>query len=94
MSNQDPIVIVGAARTPWARCRATFSSLAAHDLGGAAIKAAIERAGIRPTLVGEVLFGNRLMAARARRLRARPPSAGGLPKARARSRPARCAVRA
>ena len=38
--NTDPIVIVGAARTPMGSFQGDFSSLAAHDLGGAAIKAA------------------------------------------------------
>ena len=38
-----------------------FASLAAHDLGGVAIKDAVERAGISE-LVGEVLLGNCLMA--------------------------------
>ena len=41
---------------------AAFAALAAHDLGGVAIKAAVERAGISPELVTEVLFGNCLMA--------------------------------
>jgi acetyl-CoA C-acetyltransferase len=59
---QDPIVIVGAARTPMGAFQGDFSSLAAHDLGGAAIKAAMERAGVAPALVDEVLFGNCLMA--------------------------------
>lgn len=58
----DPIVIVGAARTPMGAFQGDFSSLAAHDLGGAAIKAAVERAGIKPEQVNEVLFGNCLMA--------------------------------
>ena len=41
MSNiQDPIVIVGAARTPMGSFQSDFASLSAHDLGGAAIKAA------------------------------------------------------
>jgi acetyl-CoA C-acetyltransferase len=35
---QDPIVIVGAARTPMGASRATSPALAAHDLGGAAIR--------------------------------------------------------
>lgn len=58
----DPIVIVGAARTPMGAFQGDFSTLAAHDLGGAAIKAAVERAGIAPEAVNEVLFGNCLMA--------------------------------
>ena len=57
-THTDPIVIVSAARTPMGSFQGDFSSLAAHDLGGAAIKAAVERAGIAPELVTEVLFGN------------------------------------
>ncbi len=59
---QDPIVIVGAARTPMGAFQGDFSSLSAHDLGAVAIRAAIERAGIPPESVNEVLFGNCLMA--------------------------------
>ena len=58
----DPIVIVGAARTPMGAFQGDFSALAAHDLGGAAIQAAVARSGISPELVTEVLFGNCLMA--------------------------------
>jgi acetyl-CoA C-acetyltransferase len=60
--NQDPVVIVGAARTPMGSFLSDYASLAAHDLGAVAIRAAIERAGIAPALVEEVLFGNCLMA--------------------------------
>ena len=42
----DPIVIVGAARTPMGGFQGDFASLAASDLGAVAIKAAVERAGI------------------------------------------------
>jgi acetyl-CoA C-acetyltransferase len=45
----ESIVIVGAARTPMGGFQGDFSTLAAHDLGGAAIRAAVERAGIPPT---------------------------------------------
>lgn len=65
MSNtfsNDPVVIVGAARTPMGSFQSDFASQAAHDLGGVAIKAAVERAGVKPELVDEVLFGNCLMA--------------------------------
>ncbi len=58
----DAIVIVGAARTPLGSFQGDFASLAAHDLGGTAIRAAVARAGIAPELVDEVIFGNCLMA--------------------------------
>jgi acetyl-CoA C-acetyltransferase len=44
----DSIVILAAARTPMGAFQGEFSSLSAHDLGGAAIKAAVERSGIAP----------------------------------------------
>jgi acetyl-CoA C-acetyltransferase len=58
----DPIVIVGAARTPIGGLLGDFASLSASDLGAVAIKAAVERAGVAPHEVDEVLFGNCLMA--------------------------------
>jgi acetyl-CoA C-acetyltransferase len=58
----ESIVIVGAARTPMGSFQGDFSTLAAHDLGGAAIRAAVQRAGVNPELVNEVIFGNCLMA--------------------------------
>ena len=76
----DSIVIVGAARTPMGAFQGDFSSLAAHDLGGAAIKAAVERAGISPDLVTEVLFGNCLMAGQGQAPARQAGFKGGLPK--------------
>ncbi len=58
----DPIVIVSAARTPMGAFQGDFTSLSANDLGGVAIKAAVERAGIAGSDVSEVIFGNCLMA--------------------------------
>jgi len=58
----DPIVIVGAARTPIGGLQGDFASLTASDLGAVAIKAAVERAGVAPAEVDELLFGNCLMA--------------------------------
>ena len=58
----DPIVIVGAARTPMGAFQGDFSSVTATELGAVAIKAAVERAGLEPNLVQDVLFGNCLMA--------------------------------
>ncbi len=53
----DPIVIVGAARTPMAGFQGDFATLVASDLGAAAIKAAVERAGVKPGDVERVIFG-------------------------------------
>ena len=75
----DSIVIVGAARTPMGAFQGDFSSLAAHDLGGAAIKAAVQRAGISPELVTEVLFGNCLMAGQGQAPARQAAFKGGLP---------------
>jgi acetyl-CoA C-acetyltransferase len=76
----DSIVIVGAARTPMGGFQGDFSSLAAHDLGGAAIKAAVERAGIPGDAVGEVLFGNCLMAGQGQAPARQAVFKAGLPK--------------
>ncbi len=81
MSNQnDPVVIVSAARTPMGSFQSDFASLAAHDLGGVAIKAAVERAGVKPELVTEVLFGNCLMAGQGQAPARQAAFKGGLPK--------------
>ncbi len=75
----DSIVIVGAARTPMGAYQGDFASLAAHDLGGVAIQAAVERAGIQPELVEEVLFGNCLMAGQGQAPARQALLKGGLP---------------
>ncbi|WP_048439555.1 acetyl-CoA C-acyltransferase [Caenimonas sp. SL110] len=76
----DSIVITGAARTPMGGFQGDFSSLAAHDLGGAAIRAAVERAGVSGDAVGEVLFGNCLMAGQGQAPARQAAFKGGLPK--------------
>ncbi|MBV7481072.1 acetyl-CoA C-acyltransferase [Pseudomonas sp. PDM31] len=53
----DPIVIVSAVRTPMGGFQGELKSLTAPQLGAAAIKAAVERAGVAPDAVEEVLFG-------------------------------------
>ena len=58
----DPIVIVSAARTPIGGLLGDFASLQAHQLGSAAIKAAVDRAGIARDAVDEALMGCCLMA--------------------------------
>lgn len=59
---QDPIVIVGAARTPMGGFQGDFASLTAAQLGGVAIKAAVERSGLAPERVEEILMGCVLQA--------------------------------
>ena len=59
---QDPIVIVSAARTPIGGLLGDFAGLAAWELGGVAIRAAVERAGLPAERIDEVLMGNCLMA--------------------------------
>src|SRR6187401_2135955 len=76
----DSIVIVSAARTPMGAFQGDFSPLSAHDLGGAAIKAAVERAGISGDAVGELLMGNCLMAGQGQAPARQAGFKGGLPK--------------
>lgn len=61
MSN-DPIVIVGAARTAMGNYGGYFKDTPAYQLGAAAIKAAIERARLKPNDIQEVLMGCVLQA--------------------------------
>jgi len=53
----DPIVIVSAARTPMGAFQGELKDFAAPQLGAAAIRAAVERARIRPEQVQEVIMG-------------------------------------
>ena len=53
----DPIVIVSAARTPMGAFQGELKNFAAPELGAAAIRAAVERAKLRPDDVQEVLMG-------------------------------------
>jgi len=53
----DPIVIVSCARTPMGAFQGELKGFAAHELGAAAIRAAVERAKLKPEEVQEVLMG-------------------------------------
>ncbi|MFQ5784097.1 MAG: acetyl-CoA C-acyltransferase [Alphaproteobacteria bacterium] len=55
--NPDPIVIVGAARTPMGGFQGALKDATAPELGAAAIKAALDRANLPPEDVGEVVMG-------------------------------------
>ena len=53
----DPVVIVSVARTPMGAMQGELKDFAAHQLGAAAIRAAVERAGIQAEQVQEVIMG-------------------------------------
>ena len=53
----DPIVIVSAVRTPMGAFQGDLKNFAAPELGASAIRAAVERSGIKPEQIDEVLMG-------------------------------------
>jgi acetyl-CoA C-acetyltransferase len=55
--NNDPVVIVGLARTPMGAFQGELKGFAAPELGAAAIRAAVERAKLEPEAVQEVIMG-------------------------------------
>ena len=59
----DDVVIVSAARTAVGSFNGAFANTPAHELGAVAIKAALERAGIEPARVSEIIMGQILTAA-------------------------------
>lgn len=58
----DVIVIASAARTPVGSFNGAFANVPAHELGATAIAAALQRAGVAPEDVDEVVFGQVLTA--------------------------------
>ncbi|MEK8082214.1 acetyl-CoA C-acyltransferase [Pseudomonas sp. XK-1] len=62
MRQTDPVVIVSAARTPMGALLGDFKALTAAELGAAAIRATLERAGLAADAVDEVLMGCVLQA--------------------------------
>lgn len=76
----DPVVIVSAVRTPMGAMTGSLSSLAAHELGSVVIKAALERAGVSPDQVDEVLMGNVLQAGQGQAPARQAALGAGLPK--------------
>ncbi|SDD14251.1 acetyl-CoA C-acyltransferase [Paraburkholderia lycopersici] len=57
MTTYDPIVIVGAARTPMGGFQGELGGVSASELGAVSIRAAIERAGLPPEQIDEIIFG-------------------------------------
>ena len=58
----DTAVIVSAVRTPMGGFQGALKDLSAHELGAAAIRAAVERARVSPEHIDEVIMGNVLPA--------------------------------
>lgn len=79
--SSDPVVIVGAARTPMGGFMGDLESLAAPELGAIAIRAAVERAGIKPEEVQEVIMGNVLPAGQGQAPARQAALGAGLPPA-------------
>lgn len=74
----DPIVIVGAARTPMGGFQGALSGATAAELGGEAIRAALDRGGVAPTDVDELLMGCVLPAGQGQAPARQAGFAGGL----------------
>ncbi|PHR22410.1 MAG: acetyl-CoA C-acyltransferase [Hoeflea sp.] len=73
------IVIASAARTPVGSFNGALSSVPAHDLGAVAIKAALERAGVAPQEVDEVILGQILSAGQGQNPARQAAMAAGIP---------------
>jgi acetyl-CoA C-acetyltransferase len=73
------IVIASAARTPVGSFNGSLSSLPGHELGKIAIKAAIERAGVQPGDVSEVILGQVLTAGQGQNPARQASIAAGIP---------------
>ncbi|MBU4528565.1 MAG: acetyl-CoA C-acetyltransferase [Hoeflea sp.] len=73
------IIIASAARTPVGSFNGALSSVAAHDLGAVAIKAALERAGVAPAEVDEVILGQILSAGQGQNPARQAAMAAGIP---------------
>jgi acetyl-CoA C-acetyltransferase len=76
---KDDIVIVSAARTPVGSFNGALANLAAHDLGKVAIKAALDRAGVEPGRVSEVIMGQILTAGQGQNPARQASIAAGIP---------------
>ncbi len=76
---KDDVVIVGAARTPVGSFSGAFANIPAHELGAIAIKAALERAGVAPDQVSEVILGQILTAGQGQNPARQAAVASGIP---------------
>jgi acetyl-CoA C-acetyltransferase len=79
MALQDPIVIVGAARTPIGSFQGELKEATAPELGAAAIRAALERSKLKAEAVDEAVFGCVLPAGQGQAPARQAAIAAGLP---------------
>ncbi|MBD0414227.1 acetyl-CoA C-acetyltransferase [Oryzicola mucosus] len=79
MPASDAIVVVSAARTPVGSFNGAFANTPAHQLGAVAIKAALERAGVDPKEVDEVILGQILSAGEGQNPARQAAMAAGIP---------------
>jgi acetyl-CoA C-acetyltransferase len=77
---EEAIVIVGAARTPVGSFNGAFAGVPAHTLGEVAIRAALDRAGVKPAEVDEVIMGQVLTATEGQNPARQAAMAAGVPK--------------
>jgi acetyl-CoA C-acetyltransferase len=75
----EEVVIVSGARTPVGSFNGSFANVPAHELGRVAIKAALERAGVKPEEVSEVILGQVLTAAQGQNPARQAAIAAGVP---------------
>ena len=79
MSSKESVVIASAARTPVGSFNGSFADTPAHVLGSVAIKAALERAGVDPKEVDEVILGQILSAGGGQNPARQAAMAAGIP---------------
>jgi len=79
MNNQAEAVIVSAARTAIGKFGGALSTTPAVELGGVAIRGAVERAGIDPAIIDEVILGNVIQAGEGQAPARQAALHGGIP---------------
>jgi len=80
MADQDPVVIVGMARTPMGGLLGDLASLSANELGAIAVKGALEDAGLSGDDLDEIIMGNCLPAGQGQAPARQAGIKAGLPK--------------
>jgi acetyl-CoA C-acetyltransferase len=79
MANENEAVILSAVRTPIGKFQGSLSSVPATQLGAIAVRAAVERAGINPEEIEEVIMGNVVQAGEGQAPARQSGILGGIP---------------